>query len=124
MNDLCVLKHCQYLRAQMNKEYAFRKTLDRSERLQELTATFLEPVVLQRTKIKSALRNSWVKEGNIKTPDDVIKTNEPNNAVLSNPIITQQLLKEPVFHYQMSEYGKSMSTFNEVFSVVDDTSDY
>ncbi|CAH1715085.1 unnamed protein product [Aphis gossypii] len=103
---------------QISKNYAFRKTLGRSRPLINLTATFLEPDYMKRTKLKNALQHSWVREGNIKTPVDVITANESDRAINSNPIITQTSLKVPAFHYHLSEYGKTISKINEGFTAV------
>ncbi|KAE9541603.1 hypothetical protein AGLY_003594, partial [Aphis glycines] len=94
-------------------------TLGRSRPLINLTATFLEPDYVKRTKLKNALQHSWVREGNIKTPVDVITANESDRAINSNPIITQTSLKVPAFHYHLSEYGKTISKINEGFTAMD-----
>lgn len=112
------IKHGDVLRTQMSKNYAFRKSLGRTRPLINLTATFLEPDYMKRTKLKNALQHSWVRESNIKTPVDVITANESDRAINSNPIITQTSLKVPAFHYHLSEYGKTISKINEGFTAV------
>ncbi|KAL5242134.1 hypothetical protein ACI65C_009544 [Semiaphis heraclei] len=100
----------------MDKNFAFRRSLVRSRTLKDLTATFLEPNFLKRTKIKTALQHPWIKEGNIKIPANVIVANESITTSLSQPIVTETSLKVPAFHYQLSEYGKLISADNDLFT--------
>ncbi|CAI6373954.1 unnamed protein product [Macrosiphum euphorbiae] len=105
-------------RKQMDKHFAFRRSLGRSKTLIDLTNTFLEPNFLQRTKIKTALQHPWIKEGNIKMPADVAIANETITESISAPIVTETSLRVPAFHYQLPEYEKSISTDNELFTAV------
>lgn len=100
----------------MEKHFAFRRSLGRSRTLKDLTTTFLEPNFLKRTKIKTALQHPWIKEGNIKMPADVAIANESIVVSISEPIVTETSLRVPAFHYQLSEYEKSISTDNELFT--------
>jgi len=84
--------------------------------LKDLTATFLEPNFQKRTKIKTALQHPWIKEGNVRIPADVIVANESITTSLSQPIVTETSLKVPAFHYQLLEYGKSISADNDLFT--------
>ncbi|XP_060865010.1 testis-specific serine/threonine-protein kinase 3-like isoform X3 [Metopolophium dirhodum] len=105
-------------RKQMEKHFTFRRSLGRSRTLKDLTTTFLEPNFLKRTKIKTALQHPWIKEGNIKMPADVAMASESIAASVSEPIVTETSLRVPAFHYQLSEYDKSVSTDNELFTAV------
>lgn len=99
----------------MDKNFAFRRSLGRSRTLKDLTTSFLEPNFLKRTKIKTALQHPWIKEGNVKMPADVVTANESITVSISEPIVTETSLRVPAFHYQLSEYDKSISTDNELF---------
>lgn len=107
----------------MNRDFAFKKVAGRSEGLKQLTSDFLEPDVQQRINIKDALRISWIKQGHMKVPMRVQKANvemtEQLKGTLDVPIITEAALKEPAFHYQMSDRNKSISNFNDIFSVLE-----
>lgn len=111
----------------MARDYAFRKVLDRSESLKNLTASFLEPDVIKRARIKSVLYHPWIKSDiNIKTPafvhnvSEIVDTQKP---MLKVPVITQSTLKASRFNYQISEQNKSISTFNKIFTVIDEHED-
>ncbi|CAI6355100.1 unnamed protein product [Macrosiphum euphorbiae] len=119
MDELCVLILMKfYPNLQMDKHFAFRRSSGRSRTLIDLTNTFLEPNFLKRTKIKTALQHPWIKEGNIKMPEDVAIANETITASISEPIVTETSLRVPAFHYQLPEYEKSISTDNELFTSV------
>lgn len=111
----------------MVRDYVFRKVLDRSESLKELTALFLEPDTIKRIRIKTALQHPWIKsDTSVITPlfvHNVSEIAEAQRTVLKVPIITQTTLKTSQFNYQVAEHIKSISTFNEFFTVIDEHED-
>lgn len=104
----------------MTRDYAFRKMLDRSDALKEFTAMFLEPDLLLRLRIKNALQNHWIKMGKIRTPDDVhdaFERVEVQKNTMYVPIISSNTLKNSKLQYEITEYVKLPSVFNEEFEV-------
>jgi len=53
-------------------------------------------------------------------PADVATANESITASISEPIVTETSLRVPAFHYQLSEYEKSISTDNELFTAIEE----
>lgn len=103
--------------------------MGRSELLKKFTATFLEPDHLKRVQIKNALQNIWIKKGVKKIPLSVQKASEvalAKKGILNIPVITQNTLNKLTFHYQMTDQvdEKSISTFNDKFSVAEEYEDY
>ncbi|XP_026808872.1 testis-specific serine/threonine-protein kinase 3-like [Rhopalosiphum maidis] len=107
------------LKKQLAKKYSFRSSMIRSRRLKDLIATFLEPDCDNRTTLKDALQHPWIKEGNIKIPEDVVMANDSNRPILKNsPVITRQSLREPGYRYQLAKYEKTNSVINKRFAVL------
>lgn len=105
----------------MARDFAFRKMLGRSDALKEFTAMFLEPDLLLRVRVKNALQNHWIKMGKIHTPDEVRDANDKIEAQKNTmyvPIISPATLKNPKFQYEIAEYVKLPSVFNEEFEVL------
>lgn len=108
---------------QISKDYAFRKVLNRSESLKTLIASFLEPDVARRIRIKDAFQNIWIRSGNIGTPLLIHNANElvdNSRGTIIKPIITKNTLKLGTFHYEVSDQTNSISAFNEIFTEVED----
>ncbi|CAI6373945.1 unnamed protein product [Macrosiphum euphorbiae] len=81
-----------YPNLQMDKHFAFRRSLGRSRTLIDLTNTFLKHNFLKHTKIKTTLQHPWIKEGNVKMSTDVAIANETITASISEPIVTETSL--------------------------------
>lgn len=108
----------------MAKEYAFRKVLGRSDTLKKFTSKFLEPIIQHRVQLKYALQDYWIQIGNIETPTIVrYNTIEKNNNISTVPIITESRMRSSKFNYQMADYAKSISKFNDAFARVKNNKD-
>lgn len=107
----------------MAKDYSFRKVLNRSASLKELTAIFLEPNLLRRVRIINALQHIWIKKGRTKAflnVDQSSDSAQTENQLLNVPIITLNTLNLSTFHYKKTQQENSISTFNNAFVEIEE----